>query len=820
MAAVAERETMNDERRGDATVRVITRTDPRGNISTTRFNSANFPIQKTDALGQFGTTSRILATNQLTAATDILGRATRYTYDANGNITSIKDAQGQFTLMEYDLTLNRLTTLTDALNQATQFTYDIKGNLRTTTDPLTHATNTTYQTNGLPATVTDALGNITTFEYDGQGNLMTTIDPLGNRTTRTYDAASRLLTISDPRNFTTQFTYDALNRVTRITDANGGFTNFTYDPNGNLLTVTDAKNQVTTYTYDNLDRLLTRKDALNRTESYQYDVAGNLTQFTDRKNQLSTFIYDALNRRVGAAYADGSTTSFVYDAVGRLTSATDSVGGLIQFSYDSLDRLVQETTSLGSITYQYDAVGRRIQMTASGQQPVSYGYDAASRLVQVQQGSLTVGLGYDHANRRTALLYPNGTNTSYSYDTASRLSRILHQGPTAVIDDLTYSYDVAGNRTSVTRLNDLEKPLPAAVQAAYDAANEQEKFGSLLPATPNLEYDANGNLVKERDSAGAVLHQYAWDVRNRLIGISGNTTASFNYDALGRRMSKTMNSVVSQFAYDGNDIVAEIGGGAVGATYLRSPNIDEPFIRVAGIGSEYYYADALGSSLVLADQAGAPQTLYGYEVFGKSIVNGTSSNSFQYAGRENDGMGLYYYRARYYSPNLQRFVSEDPIGIDGGVNFYAYVRNAPTNWTDPTGLKAQVCCRPAFGGYALGAKHCFIRDDQGTTHSFFATGTGRMPGITRYIENQRDDWKYDNSSGCQDCSPKDGMCEQDQRKCFKKNANAYSGYVYLPPAYTSNTGIGYVASKCCKGGFPPGFDAPGSGIGILQGSSP
>jgi RHS repeat-associated protein len=218
------------------------------------------------------------------------------------------------------------------------------------------------------------------------------------------------------------------------------------------------------------------------------------------------------------------------------------------------------------------------------------------------------------------------------------------------------------------------------------------------------------------------------------------------------------------------------------------------------------------------------QTTYGYEVFGKSIVNGTSMNVFQYTGRENDGTSLSYYRARYYSPYLQRFVSEDPIGIEGGVNFYAYVRNAPTNWTDPTGLQAQVCCRPAFDGFALGAKHCFIRDDQGRTYSFFASGFfgggGSMPGMTRYRENHKDDFSYKDPSGCQDCSPKDGMCEQDQRKCFQKNGQAYSGYIYAPPFYTSNTGTAYVASKCCKGGFPPGFTAPGSGIGSLQGSSP
>jgi RHS repeat-associated protein len=111
-------------------------------------------------------------------------------------------------------------------------------------------------------------------------------------------------------------------------------------------------------------------------------------------------------------------------------------------------------------------------------------------------------------------------------------------------------------------------------------------------------------------------------------------------------------------------------GGAVGASYFCSLNIDEPFVRQSGV-NEYYHTDALGSVLALTNDAGAVATTYSYEPFGKATVTGTSSNPFQYTGRENDGTGLYYYRARYYSPILHRFVREDPVGLDGSdINFY------------------------------------------------------------------------------------------------------------------------------------------------------
>ena len=715
------------------TVTQTTVTDPRGNKTAHRFNGRNHEVATVDAVGQQTRTTRDFTTNQVTETRDPLNRLTKFTYDLAGNVNSILDPQQNPTLFEYEANFNRVTKITDALNQPTRFTYDPNtGNLLTTIDPLTHATSITYNQFGQPISVTDALNHTTTFEYDEVGNLIATVDPLGNRTLRFYDAVSRLIAIVDARGKGTQFTYDNLNRVTQIQDAINGLTSFTYDPNGNLLTVTDAKNQVTTYTYDNMDRLAIRKDALNRTESYQYDLAGNLTQFTDRKNQVATFQYDALNRRTQATYPD-ATTTFAYDTVGRLTKASDTAPGAgnIDFGYDILDRLIQETTPQGTVAYQYDVLGRRTQMTANGQQPTTYQYDPASRLTQVAQGSLAVGLGYDNANRRTSLGYSNGTTTSYAYDLSSRLTGITHNGPAGIIEALTYTYDAAGNRFSAARANGTASLLPSAVaSAAYDAANQQTSFGGAT-----LTYDNNGNLTNDG------MNTYQWDARNRLIQITSGVNGLFNYDALGRRTNKTVNGVANQFAYDGNDIAAEIGGGAVGANYLRSLNIDEPFIRQSGTGNEHYHADALGSSLALSNAQGVSAVAYTYEPFGKTTVTGMTANAVQYTGRENDGTGLYYYRARYYSPKTDRFLSEDPAAITWAIlarqalrtveagdfedfvrdqddrlgvpysdtytnsvplrldpQMYAYAYNTPTIYTDPTGEFV-----PQLAGCLIGA---------------------------------------------------------------------------------------------------------------------
>ena len=115
--------------------------------------------------------------------------------------------------------------------------------------------------------------------------------------------------------------------------------------------------------------------------------------------------------------------------------------------------------------------------------------------------------------------------------------------------------------------------------------------------------------------------------------------------------------------------------------------MDEVFTRTDSAGPRHFLSDALGSTLALTDPTCTLQTQYSYEPFGNSTATGpVSSNTFQYTGRENDATGLYYYRARYYSPTFQRFISEDPVGFGGGdANLYAYTRSSPTNFTDPSG---------------------------------------------------------------------------------------------------------------------------------------
>jgi RHS repeat-associated protein len=661
--------------------------DPLGRPTTYRFNSLGFLISTTNALGQTMSLFRDSVTNQARSLTDTLGRTAQFEYDSAGNLTKLTDPAGNISAVEYDSTFNQVTKTTDPMGNITTFEYDNKGNVIAFIDPEQNLkplsqrlkTTITYNSFGQPIGSTDVLGNIATFTYDALGNLSTITDPSRNTTRRNFDLVSRLISQTDPRGKTTKFAYDAVNRITQIVDALNGFTSFSYDTNGNLLAVTDARGNSITHTYDTMDRLATRADQLKRSETFSYDLNGNLTQATNRNGQTSTFQYDALNRRIGGLYADGTSVQFQLDTVGRLVRATDSAGGDMLFSYDNLDRLIAANAELGTLRYTYDKAGRRTSMAASGQPTVTYSYDANSRLRQVLRGSLATTLSYDALNRRTKLTLPNGVSTEYNYDADSRPTELVYKNFLGTqLGNITYQYDGAGNRRGIGG-SLAQTLLPDAVTSAnYDAANRQLQFGE-----KTMSYDPAGNLSSIAGPGGTTT--LAWDARQRLVGLTTPAgTAVFAYDPGNRRRARQINGQSTQYFYDGAMPVLDQSVNVTN-TYLNGVGIDQPWLRNS---NEFYLADALGSTIGLTDASGAITSRYNYEPFGRSAVQGPSSNSIQFTGRENDGTGFYYYRARYYSPELHRFVSEDPLGLSSGdANLFSYVSNRPTNSNDPLGLK-------------------------------------------------------------------------------------------------------------------------------------
>jgi len=255
---------------------------------------------------------------------------------------------------------------------------------------------------------------------------------------------------------------------------------------------------------------------------------------------------------------------------------------------------------------------------------------------------------------------------------------------------------------------------PTVVVQASDGSGNTRTSTYQLPSTTaawEFTYDANGNLSTKTD--GASLWSYTWDAEGRLVQVArdGSTLATFGYDLFGRRVRKVAGGVTTSYTYDGADIVRESRGGDL-LRYVHGPGIDEPLAVDAGETRSYLHADGLGSIVATTDASGNVTSRRQYDAWGNLEV-GADQPGYAFTGREWDPeTGLYYYRARYYDPKIGRFISEDPIGFRGGVNFYAYVGNRPTNAVDPFGLD-YIIFTPGGGTTSAGTVHWML--DNGTT---------------------------------------------------------------------------------------------------------
>ena len=303
-----------------------------------------------------------------------------------------------------------------------------------------------------------------------------------------------------------------------------------------------------------------------------------MIRHTDWRGKVAKYQYDSLDRRIFTGYGYNgssyeSTINLAFDKGDHLTQAVDSIAGTITRGYDLLDNLTSETTPQGTVGYSYDLASRRSTMSVSAQSGTSYTWDDANRLSGITQGTSAVSFSYDNANRRTNLTLPNGIVLTYGYDGNSRVNSMTWALGSTQIGNLAYNYDadgrIIGKSGGMAATN-----LPAVVSGnTFNASNAMTAFG-----TQSLSYDANGNLT------GDGVNTYTWDARNHLVGISGGVAASFVYDAVGRRASKTINAQTTQFLYDGINPLANSIANGLTTTFARDAD-EQPISQTFAWGS-------------------------------------------------------------------------------------------------------------------------------------------------------------------------------------------------------------------------------------------
>jgi len=681
------------------------------------------------------------------------GRVITFAYDPIWNQLSqvVGDADSLWSYWSsghMDSTVSGTRATSSPLRRLTKFTYDAFGRPVTITDPLNHADTTFYD-----ATIwrnrdsTRAGGRRTARRYDGYGRVIATKTPRGDSTITLHDLLNRQTTVIGPVGDTTIFTYDSLSLrqvrdairqtyqfglnaagwLVNRTDPTGRQDQYQYDQNGNPRQVTNRRGQVLSFgPYDALNRL-TALTADGKTTKFAYDPQGrfvvdsNAESIDTVKVDVAGRVQSQISIRAGTRYELAShyswldlqdtlrstspwadTIAYHYNASFALDTLRDVAGGRTVLAYDRhlLDTLVTLPNGL-TITGQYPSVHHTAQVT--------YNFGVVAAAIGAKYDYDSLGLVTDRHNLASNDTIIN-TGRDYSADPLGRLTRYgdYTQGAPQHCEPYdpntgwvcwgtgksysaqeVYTYDKVGNRKVV-----------AGDTVAL--GNRLVRFNG-----DSLVYDFDGNLTA-RIHSGAPTQLLYWSSLGRLDSVwtSGVGTVTFGYDGAGRRVRKTGASTTVRYVYDGDNLFAEVDGAAPTtplAEYTSYPGIDAPHSvrRRMRSDSVFYYAQNFpGNVVALINGAQSLVAQYKYKPYGGDDGSSPSSmpNSFRFAARQLDTeTGLYYMRARYYDPGLGRFISEDPIGLAGGINPYTYAAGNPVNYRDPTGQEA---CSDNGGGGA------------------------------------------------------------------------------------------------------------------------
>ena len=735
--------------RYDALDRLIRAED--ANKAVTRFEyTCDGKLQKiTDALKGVTEYEYNLA-GEVTCVKDVLGNRSTFTYNVFGLLESSTDSRGATTKYEYNSN-GKVTKVINPDSTNTSFEYDRNGNVTAVIDAKGAKTVYTYDSMDRLRTIINAQGGIRSVEYTKTGNISAIIDENGNKLQYSYDALGRLIEVTDAKGSITKYIYDAAGNLTELHQHMGisaETLDTMYPYEGlELLHQSTGNTLVTRFAYDKRGLLTEEINSANKVTLYSYDKSGNLVSQTDREGFVTQFQYDAVNNMKGITYDDGKAVEYTYDLLGRVTGIKDWLGSN-EFSLDPLGRVLKVRDFANRMTeYKWGPGGEKQLVKYPDGNMVFYDYDIMGRLERVRDAQKRVtNYRYDKIGNVIEKVLPNGIKSEYQYDSLSRLVQMSSadiNGKT--LEDFRYAYDAIGNRTGITRNRyDLE-PLEAVkgilgeTRYQYDKFNqlvevispdmEIEKYfydtlgnrvrteswrsGQFFSATnymydnqarliemaskekhTYMEYDHRGNLNRTVEN-GQITGQYIFNAANLLekaINRQGDVT-SFIYDGLGRRMSMQTNTHKQHYVLDITkpyyNVLMVYDKNFAMQRYVHGLDMVSVHTREGG---HYYINDELGSPIGLTDQAGSLAARYSYDEFGRPTVlkHPSTPFPFSYTGYQYDAStGLQYAQARYYMPEIGRFISEDSYRGQPeepqSLNRYTYCHNNPLFFVDPDG---------------------------------------------------------------------------------------------------------------------------------------
>lgn len=639
------------------------------------------------------------------------GASTRYQYDLLGRRIATTDPNGNIERRDLDL-LGRITQVTQADGNVRTLTYDAEGNVIHAKDRH-HDVQFAYQGMGRLAQRTEA-GTSVRFEYDSEEQLLAIVNEHGRVYGFKLGPTGGVLEERGFDDLLRRYTRDKAGRVTRVDRPDKRFTLYKYDAASRVTAVEHSDGSKEQYAYRK-DGELMLAVAGPASVRFERDLLGRITKETQGTDWVSSE-YNVLGLRTKVQSSKGLIQTIRRNKMGDVLAIEAGVHKITPTGNGNAE---PQTTF--QATFQRDRLGLELERTLPGGVRGRWQRDQLGRPIRHE-----IWVNKDFKTAR-----------QYQWDVNDRLKAIIDalKGPTQ------YTHDALGNlAAAVYEDGPVDLRMPDAVGNLFRTESRTDRkygpAGQLLEAqTPKgvtrYEYDAEGNLVRKIEPAG--VWTYEWNGAGMLVKVvrPDGDEVTFGYDALGRRAWKKFRNKTTKWIWDGNvplhewvEAALAVGNGAVkpaqvetapeiaaaqrdavlSAQPAQGPPIEgtrespitwlfepESFAPVAKLHGEQQFGivtDHLGTPLAMYDGAGSEVWGADIDVYGdlRNLRGERRACPFRWPGQYEDAeTGLYYNRWRYYDREAGRFISQDPLGIEGGPAPYLHVPD-PLVWQDPNGL--------------------------------------------------------------------------------------------------------------------------------------
>ena len=698
--------------------------DPKGNFTEYFYDNKGRVSSIRDKRG-FITNYRYNNNDKITEIEDPYGNTIGYEYDKSGNLISIKDKLGNYTHYTYNKA-NLMKSITQTIKEETYITlayydglqrlwkvqnprdysmlktFDASGNVKKNINALEQYIEKNYDANGnvIQVSYKDEKGNLIKTElkqYDDADRILQTDIQMNQKkltTKYTYNEKGLVESITDPNNNITLYNYDNLGRIISITEPGSSSKTFAeYDAVGNLIKIINSEEHITRFEYDELNQLRFKKDHENNIWEYNYDENGNMTYYKDPKGQIIRYVYDKLNQLIETIYSDSEKTQFFYDENGNLKTMED-LEGKTENEYDELNRLISRTDSYGqTVNYTYNKVGKVKSITYPNGKKVLYDFDPINRMTKVTDWlNQSTSYTYNVLGQIISIVNGNDTKVIMEYDSAGRLINHKNLKSTnEIISESKLTLDNNGNYIS-TRAT---MPMAPILKLKTELFSNNSLNQIISKDLTQYKYDRNGNLIQEKNNH--TTKTFGYDFDDYLVSWTDNTNYyQYTYSGDKNRIASTNNNQTIRYVLNDNNVLPEV----ICRTDTLGNIIDTFIYGENGLVSQitsdqsiyYYHFDSSGNTIAQTNKNQDIINKYAYTPYGQVRKSERVKNPFQYSGKYGvmaEDNGLYYMRARYYYPEVRRFINLDrtwgEIDEPQSLNLYTYVQGNPIMRVDPSG---------------------------------------------------------------------------------------------------------------------------------------